>query len=504
MDTYKLVISYNSKQYSTGNTTDVDTYLLLDTIQERTISGTNTTPSQPMQSGDTISDHTYREPNTYNISGSFSLDGDKVYNLGNQNDYVNDFTKTKMDRLSRIQETFEAIKKGGYLCTLTFMSMPDNTTSLSNAVLSNASTRFKIRKNMQLKSFQWSEKLNTFKYTLNFSEIIFVNQQEYYDLPEEERTYYKLPKINAPSASSLSAVLTDPNNNTLYETIIRQLYDNGYIKKEFLEYCANTGLDSIGEAFKGTALILVAIAAVAIAKGIVTSAVIVTAASAGVAGVAATMGTVTVSMLFPVGAVVAGAIAIVMVVAGINKLIKAGKKAKKVIKLRNGSAIEGLNTLQGIFNNVANALNKIDSKVNIYKFNSDAAQQTVIKINGKTYVIEVSENNMGGDIPWNFKVLDTELRPINTVVNNNPPIITNMNQFNSSGIWFVDSEKIYEVFIVNLSLDLEQNQNNIDAFKNVAGNASTYSIWVSEDDINENINNITQHVLDILTDEGYN
>ena len=163
MDTYKLVISYNSKQYSTGNTTDVDTYLLLDTIQERTISGTNTTPSQPMQSGDTISDHTYREPNTYNISGSFSLDGDKVYNLGNQNDYVNDFTKTKMDRLSRIQETFEAIKKGGYLCTLTFMSMPDNTTSLSNAVLSNASTRFKIRKNMQLKSFQWSEKLNTFK-----------------------------------------------------------------------------------------------------------------------------------------------------------------------------------------------------------------------------------------------------------------------------------------------------------------------------------------------------
>ena len=162
MDTYKLVISYNSKQYSTGNTTDVDTYLLLDTIQERTVSGTNTTPSQPMQSGDTISDHTYREPNTYNISGSFSLDGDKVYNLGNQNDYVNDFTKTKMDRLSRIQETFEAIKKGGYLCTLTFMSMPDNTTSLSNAVLSNASTRFKIRKNMQLKSFQWSEKLNTF------------------------------------------------------------------------------------------------------------------------------------------------------------------------------------------------------------------------------------------------------------------------------------------------------------------------------------------------------
>ena len=111
---------------------------------------------------------------------------------------------------------------------------------------------------------------------------------------------------------------------------------------------------------------------------------------------------------------------------------------------------------------------------------------------------------MGGDIPWNFKVLDTELRPINTVVNNNPPIITNMNQFNSSGIWFVDSEKIYEVFIVNLSLDLEQNQNNIDAFKNVAGNASTYSIWVSEGDINENINNITQHVLDILTDEGYN
>ena len=110
MDTYKLVISYNSKQYSTGNTTDVDTYLLLDTIQERTISGTNTTPSQPMQSGDTISDHTYREPNTYNISGSFSLDGDKVYNLGNQNDYGNDFTKMKMDRLSRIQETFEAIK----------------------------------------------------------------------------------------------------------------------------------------------------------------------------------------------------------------------------------------------------------------------------------------------------------------------------------------------------------------------------------------------------------
>lgn len=504
MDTYKLVISYNSKQYSTSNTTDVDTYLLLDTIQERTVSGNNTTPSQPMQSGDTVSDHTYREPNTYTVSGNFSLDGDKVYNLGKQNDYVNDFTKTKMDRLSRIQETFESIKKGGYLCTLTFMSMPDNVTDLSNAVLSNASTRFKIRKNMQLKSFQWSEKLNTFKYTLNFSEIIFVNQQEYYDLPEEERTYYNLPKINAPSASSLSAVLTDPNNNTLYETIITQLYDNGYIEKEFLKYCTNIGQESISEFFKGAFSIVIALAAVAVVKGIVTSAAIVTAASAGVAGATATMGMVGVSMLFPVGAVVAGAIAIVAVVVGISRLIKASKKANKVIKLRNGSATEGLNTLQKLFNNVATALAKIDSKVSIYKFNSETAQQTIIKINGKTYVIEVSENNMGGDIPWNFKVLDTELKPISTVFNNNPPIITNMNQFGTSNIWFYDSEKMYEVFIVNLSLDLEQNQNNIDAFRNVAGNVSTYSIWVSEGPINDNIKNITQNVIDILTDEGYN
>ena len=499
MNTYKLVIGYNPQQYETGST-DESEYLFLDTINDRQISGSNTTPGQPMQNGEFISDHTYRNPDTMSVSGVFSLDSSQVYNLNKDQDYINQFTSAGADRLTRIQETFEGIKKGGYLCTLTFMSMPDTTARLNKGTASGNETRFKVRKNMQLESFSWVESLNTIKYTLSFKEVIFVNQQEYYNLPAEELIYYNLPKITDLPASSLGMVLTDPNNNELYEMVIRQLYDKGYIDKAFMKYIAENKSKAWANA--GMAILCKVIAEVAVAVGV---AITVTAVTT-----TATTASVALSAVFPVGTVIAGAIAIAALGFAIGFWIKSNKhrKKKNVIKLVKKSANEGLDKLKNLFDKIKTSLVNIESGVSIYTFNSDEPQQTLIKIGGKTYVIEASQNNVTSSNNWNFKVLDVNQKLISTAINNSPNPVTNMSQLSdpnvsASQIWFNDASGQYEVYLVNLSLDLEENKENQAAMNNVKSRLTTYSIWVSEGNISDNIQILLKAVTELIAEEGY-
>lgn len=494
MNTYKLVIGYNPNQYFDGST-EASEYLFLDTINERTIDGSNTTPSQPMQNGDSISDHTYRNPNEMSISGEFGLNSSQVYNLNNTQDYVNQFTTSGTDRLTRIEETFEGLKKSAYLCTLTFMGMPDTTAAINSTIGNNSSIRFKIRKNMQLVSFTWTEKLNSLKFSLKFKEVIMVNQQEYYNLPADARLVYKLMKVTDLPASSLSVVLTDPNNTELYELVIKQLYEKGYIEESFLRYVSEQK-DRIAAEI-GYAAVLTVISGVAIGLGI------------GIAMIAAgTTLTAVTATIFPVGTVIAIAVGIAAFIGCISNIVSAAARSSKVIRLVNSNPTEGLEKLQSILDSVKNAMSKIDTNVLIYTFNSDEPQQTLIRIGGKTYVIEANENNITNSPTWNFKVLDTNLKPITTAVNNNPPIVENISQLtDSSGsinfIWFNDANVEYEVYLVNPSLDLKENKNNKAAMDNVKSKLSTYSIWVSKGNISDNIGKFMLNIADILASEGY-
>lgn len=498
MGTYQLVIGYNSQQYISGLSNGIDSYLLLDTIKDRSVSGNNTVTGQPMQNGDTMSDHTYRQPNTYTINGTFSLNSNKIINLGNSSDYINEFSSSN-DRLTRIQDTFESLKKGGFLCKLMFIQLPDNIGQINNTTIINNTNqiRFKIRDNMQLESFSWTEKLNSFDYRLSFKEIVLVNQQEYYNLPADQQIYQNLPTVTAPNANSLSSVLTSDENELLYQYVIKILYDNGYITDAFINYISKQNTESIkniNQSYLG--------------------------------GIVAAVGTglITIGVLIPgAGTIFAGAIMVALglaysIASVINwyKNANKGYKAEKLlIDINNGSAAEGTEKLTNILNSVKTALSKIKTNVSIYTFNSSnnsdqiINQQTLIKCGNKTYVIEITENNIVSRTQYStgkleFTVMDTNLKPITNSINLSTPVITNLSQCeNASTIWFNDSTNEYEVYLVNLALNDEDIKNDSDKRYRAKNKLSNYSIWVSKGNMSSAIKLVTDAVVNNLMEQGY-
>ena len=291
MGAYRTVIGVNFNQY-VDNTTSPNRYLILDIQEDKQVTATAQIASQPLQNGDTMSDHMYREPITVNLSGSFSLNGK------NWNDDSYNFI-SKGDRLTNIQEAFEQILNEGLLCTLTTINEDDlqYTSSDGYGVKSDARNRFKIRKNMALKSINWIESQNTIKFTFGFHEVIMVETQaEYEPLSEEEMQALGLPNVDYPQASNLGSVMID--NGVVPQYVIEDLYENGYLDKDWLEI-AN---DACAEIF-----------------GPFIVAAVVTAVSIVTIGVAVTLGLAVTASIFPVGTLIAGVAALAI---GIGMLIK--------------------------------------------------------------------------------------------------------------------------------------------------------------------------------------
>ena len=145
MGTYKLVIRVNMNQYGEVYGKDEAVkILMLDVVKTKSITASSTITNQPLQSGDTMSDHMYRNPTTFNVSGTFALNGE------NANDISYGFIGKENDRLTQIETLLEKIKDEGYLCDLITMSFDDNGKNDAN------NTRFKVRKNMALTSITWS------------------------------------------------------------------------------------------------------------------------------------------------------------------------------------------------------------------------------------------------------------------------------------------------------------------------------------------------------------
>lgn len=496
MGAFRTIIGCNLDQYETGSF-EPTRYLVLDTQEEKTVKSSATIAQQPLQSGDTMSDHMYRDPTEYSISGAFSLNGK------NWADDSYDFME-KGDRLTNVQEVFEYIKDNGILCRLVTID-EDDVSSLNSAggspIKANARSRFKIRSNMALKNITWKEKQNTVSYQFDFVEVIMVEAQEYEELSEEERQGLGLPYVTSPIGSSLGTVLADTGQ--LNQTIIRTLYDNGYINDDWFTLVC----EGISELTRD-ALIAAAVISVGLAVAVITAvpAAIAVAAAAATGGsiLAALAGSV--SAVFPVGTIVVAAAAIIAGIAiGVANFIKWLDKKKKqtlAFKLVNGKPDQDWERMQNLFDDIELAVNKVKSGLTIYNINGNVRQTVTINIGGEYYLIEFDKSNAAEGEEWGAKVTDMEGQALSTIRHAWCPVSSFSDLNRNQNLWFKDKTNQYEVYLVNPSLSSEVNstQEEMEAAK---ANLEGYSIWVSKGDIQPHIQAVEKAIEKAIEAEGF-
>ena len=494
MGAFRTIIGYNPDQFQTGST-EPTRYLVLDTQEEKSVTATATIAQQPLQSGDTMSDHMYRDPTQFNVSGSFAINGknwdDDSYNFMQMG-----------DRLTNIQEVFEYIKDNGFLCRLITIDEDDMNQAQGGITLkSNARSRFKIRNNMALTSMTWGERQNSIKYNFKFVEVIMVEAQEYEDLTDEELEALGLPHVSSPVGSSLGSLLADTGQ--LKETILRTLYDNGYVMDDFFKALCET----VHQLFKSAA-ITVAIISVGLAVSIITAipAAIAVAAAAATGGsiLAALAGSV--SAVFPVGTIV---VAVVAVLAGIAigiynlvKYVKKQEKQKKAFKLINGKPDQDAERLVNLFEDIEKEINKVKTGLTIYGINGNYRQTVTLNIGGEYYLIEFDKDNAAPGDVWGATVTDMEGNALSTVRHAWCPVSSFTDLNRNTNLWFKDHSLEYDVYLVNPSLSSAINDTQ-EKINNAKANLESYSIWVSKGDVQEHIKKVEDAIEKAIESEGF-
>jgi hypothetical protein len=443
-----------------------------------------------MQSGDTISEHMYRNPITYTVSGVFSMNGI------NWNDNSYDFIQAG-DRITNIQHVFEKIKDEGILCTLitvdsdAFTSMTNNNEIGENII--NASTRFKIRKNMALQSISWTERQNSLKFNFTFYQIIMVEQQEYVNLQEQERIDLGLPNVSNPIGSSLGTVLAD--NGLLSQTVTKSLVDNGYIENDFLAACAQI-IDTYATYMIASAVVSVAVLVIG-ASIKITAAAVAAGAGSVIGGTAA---------VFPVGTIIAAAVVVVAAVAVfIGYTLKRNEEQRKkrmAFKLINGSAEQDTARLVNLLDDIEVEVNQVNSNITVYTVQEDAEHQVVLNIAGNYYVINFKQNNTN-NYGWSANVTDLDGNPITTMNKDKWCPVASFGDMNrNQNMWFKDSTKQYEVYLMNpaLSPDFNPGEEELEV---VRKKLSSYTIWVSFGNIEENIDKVYQAINKAIVSRGF-
>lgn len=504
MGAYRTVIGCNFEQYE-NNTTNPNRYLILDTQEPKNVTVEAQIASQPLQDGDTMSDHMYRMPVTVTLTGSFSLNGK------NWNDDSYNFVSMG-DRLTNIQEAFERISNEGILCTLTTINEDDLSYNSGKYELKlNAKNRYKIRKNMALKSISWIENQNSVKYTFTFHEVIMVEQQaEYEELSEEEKQALGLPSVTSPKGSNLGTILV--NSGVVPENIIRSLYENGYMTPEFLEKAKDTQAAILGTTIAvAMGTIFVSVVSLGIMTAVGTAVATAAATAAATAGAASVTTSVAAggAAIFPIGTIVVGS---VLAVAAFGLLIhhwvKRAKDKKEearrreiAFKLVNGSAEPDSRRLKTLIDDVVGDLNTLQTNLTIYTINGNYEQQVILNMAGEYYIINFTKQIVSKEhFEWTATVEDMN----GTVIDTYPfTPVSNIGDLNrNKNLWFRDKSKTFEVYIVNPSLDPELN--NQEEILNVKEHLDSYSIWISNGDIQEQIKRVYQTIDNAITSRGYN
>ena len=506
---YKTVIQTRFQ----GDT--ADTMLMLDVVDNKSIEDSSTILSQPMENGDTFSEHMYRNPTTISLSGTFALNGkywdDNSYNFQNAG-----------DRLTNIEEVFTTIKDQGLLCTI--ITIQEN----EDGSVGNAS-RFMIRKSMALERISWKEKQNSLDFSFSFKQIILVSPTQIGDQDIGMVGGDNNPAVTSPGTGSLGQVLLETGQ--LPQVVIKSLYDAGFIENDFLKSAVGF-FQAMGVYTLTAALVMVGVAA-----GIIVGAIAFGLSTAGAIAGVTVAGAITAAMV-PVGTLIAaGAAVIAGLAAGIAYLCNyehEQARMKLAFKLINGKPDKDCDRLRILLEDISVVVNKVNAGVTVYSITTNEPQKLVLNIGGYYYTLEFYRNNSvstydatnqgkdngsgtnntskedfeeelnnsgKSDYPWACRVTDMKDQPVSTY--NSFPVVSNMLDCDRyTNMWFRSENYAYEVYLLNPSLDLDENADQA-SINSIKADLTTYSIWVSNGRIADNVKKVTDAISDAIKQEGF-
>ena len=227
--TYKVVIG--------AQLNGVTAYFDLDTCVARSLTSSATVTSFPIENGLSASDHMYRNPRTFTLSGTFSLNrgGHRIVDSYTMDaiqswhpeggtvsweDWLQDEgaalkSLNAENYLQSVQTVFEYIQEKGILCQI--MMVQDTKES---------SARFKVRNNMVLQNIQWQEMYNSMTYSFTFQEVISVIKEKEFETFGYNDLY---PSVYLPATKSIGEMVSE--TGMVWQIVLRSLIASGYIAK---------------------------------------------------------------------------------------------------------------------------------------------------------------------------------------------------------------------------------------------------------------------------------
>lgn len=469
-------------------------YLPLDLQKSKNVRASSEVISNPMKNGDTMSDHMYRNPSTVTLSGTFSLNGrygrDKSYDFIFDGEKFNNVSQDSLDRLTKIEATFEHIKNTGTLVDIVSIATDNGSNNIDSS-----KSRFLWRRNMALADISWTENQNSIEFDFTFKEIILVKQKTY----EYNNYDPDLPEFYQPPASSIGTLFAD--SDQLPQIVIESLYRHNYLNGELLKFlsgwAAGAGIWCAGAlAITAATLGVIGIGVAITAMAVTTTTVAATAAGITITTAGSTLAAISgaTAGAIPIGTIIAATVVAVAAIGyGIYKIVKWRKKQLQKAKISKWrSKIKNHpEKFTDMMDNVMITLNESNLGVQIYNFTSSKDQTICISIGGSWYYLQFTSNESDPNY-WSAKVFEGSLDPQDELaikskncLRNNWSVVTNIYDMDpSENCWFKDITKKYQVYICNPALADEINDTT--AKKNVVKkNLQQYTIWVSEGDIKD-------------------
>lgn len=521
--TYKVVVG--------ATLNGVTAYFDLDTCVARSLTSSATVTSFPIENGLSASDHMYRNPRTFTLSGTFSLNrgGHRIvdsYTMDAiqswhpeggtvswedwcQNEGAAMKSLNAENYLQSVQTVFEYIQEKGILCQI--MMAQDTKES---------SARFKVRNNMVLQNIQWQEQYNSMTYSFTFQEVISVIKEKEFETFGYNELY---PSVYLPATKSIGELVTE--TGMVWQIVLRALMGSKYIllsdaKAYALLHGDTTGLskeisDIVAEYQKNRLETQIA------------GVTVIGVAGAAALGVFAAGG--------PVGWIVA------IVVAGIlgylyfanqyskyDENIKARENGFTLIK--NASQYVDPNTLDVINSKIpqsaentgdvrrlrlllnavqANIINTMNN-VNLYQISTGESdnneRECPIQIGNDLLTIRINKTN-NPDAPFNLTLFRLESGDTETEIapyTGGWPAYGSFYTFSrNANVIYVDRTNQYEMYLYNPYLEDDVRQAKGYTEEKAKCNLCNYYFVVSKGNINDNMKKLTEAIDSAIVSEGY-
>lgn len=350
MSMYAVAISFKFEN-------DEEQIVMLDSIEDTSSTTSSTVTRHPIPSGEYVADHMYKNPVTYSISGSVSMNGTYL------------ISKSEM-KLANFQSLFERIKNEAVLCNIMKIKISNQNVPL-----------FLQRKDMVLRSISWTEKINTLDFDMTFEQALIVTAQEY----DVDISDTFLPNVTEPKTLSFTDTFIDWN-------VIDRAFIEDLIAYDLIEANQLNRLSGLGV----SGLVSVGISLL-VAK-VVFSFVTLTVASGG---------------LF---ALIAGAA--VLIISAINLIIARIEEHKYKIKQFELFEDDRQNRLNNReverFSNFVSQIHQdfeqLNDVIKVYQISSNDDQEVMLSIDGEYYIFKFTTQNTNGK--RTLKIYDQEEREV--------------------------------------------------------------------------------------------